>query len=276
MGLETMDERRAMSTANGLKQSSEDWQSLGGLWDRAALIRAFLWQQQYRDARPFLIQFLVRLRRFYSSDFCSGGVIDGGMLIAAAVPEAGLEQLPGNMAQRCFDLVAHARIPITWNEVKAEFGFRSMVVAPIAPPSGVPVGFLMLGHSTRRVYSTAELFVLQSLANEIAWVAREFQSQKEHRVQIGDLAHDVTNTLQLIVGYTALIRQNLKGVLDREQERFFANIETDVERILQQLSHLPAVRTAEGEAAEMVAAIPVKSAAELNDNADLQRVHDEN
>jgi len=121
----------------------------------------------------------------------------------------------------------------------------------------------MLGHSTRRVYSTAELFVLQSLANEIAWVAREFQSQKEHRVQIGDLAHDVTNTLQLIVGYTALIRQNLKGVLDREQERFFANIETDVERILQQLSHHPAVLTAEGEAAEVVAAIPVKSAAEL-------------
>ena len=266
-----MDERRATSTANGLKQSSEDWQSLGGLWDRAALIRAFLWQQQYRDAKPFLIQFLVRLRRFYSSDFCSGGLVDGGTLTAAAVPEAGLEQLPGNIAQRCFDLVAHARIPITWNEVKAEFGFRSMVVAPIAPPSGTPVGFLMLGHSTRRVYSAAELFVLQSLANEIAWVVRELQSQKEHRVQVGDLAHDVTNTLQLIVGYTGLIRQNLNGVLDREQERFFANIETDVERILRQLSHLPAVLTADGEAAEVIAAVPVKSAAELNENADLKK-----
>jgi len=263
-----MDERHTLSAANGLKQSSEDWQSLGGLWDRAGLIRAFLWQQQYHDAKALLIQFLVRLRRFYSSDFCSGGLVDGGTLTAAAVPEAGLEQLPGNIAQRCLDLVAHARILITWNEVKAEFGFRSMVVAPIAPPSGVPVGFLMLGHSTRRVYSAAELFVLQSLANELAWVARELQNQKEHRVQVSDLSHDVKNTLQLIVGYTALIRQNFNGVLDREQEQFFANIESDVERVLRQLSHLPAVLGADKDAPEMAATVPINCSAESKNNAD--------
>ena len=61
-------------------------------------------------------------------------------------------------------------------------------------------------------------------------------------------------------------------MLDREQERFFANIETDVERILRQLSHLPAVLTADGEAAEVIAAVPVKSAAELNENADLKKI----
>ncbi len=256
-----------MSTANGFKPSLEDWSSLGGLWDRAALIRAFLWHQQYDDAKALLNQFLVRLRRFYSVDFCSGGLVDGESLTAAAVPEAGLEQLPGNVARRCIDLVAHARAPITWNEVKAEFGFRSMVVAPIAPPSGAPVGFLMLGHTSRRIYSAAELFVLQSLAGEIAWIARELKNQKEHRVQIADLSHDIKNTLQLIVGYTGSIRQNLNGVLGSEKEQFFANIESDVERILRQLSHPSAVLAAEEEAAEFIAPVPIKSAAESKNNA---------
>ena len=231
----TMDVRRAMSTTNGFKPTLDDWTSLCGLWDRAALIRAFLWQQQCDDTKALLIQFLVRLRRFYSIDFCSGGLVDGESLTAAAVPEAGLEQLPDNFADRCLNLVAHARSPITWNEVKAEFGFRSMVVAPVTPPSGAPVGFLMLAHTSRRVYSAAELFVLQSLASELAWVARQFHSVQEHRVQVVDLSHDVKNTLQLLVGYTGLIRQNLNGALDSEQEQFLVDIESDVERILQHL-----------------------------------------
>jgi len=256
-----------MSTGNGFKQSSEDWQSLGGLWDRAALIRAFLWHQQYADEKALLIQFLVRLRRFYSIEFCSGGLIDGESLTAAAVPEAGLEQLPDNFAGRCLNLVAHARAPITWNEVKAEFGFRSMVVAPVAPPSGTPVGFLMLGHTSRRLYSAAELFVLQSLANELAWVARQFHSQKEHRVQVADLSHDIKNTLQLIVGYTGLIRQNLNGVLGSEQEQFCTDIESDVERILRQLSQPAAVLAIDEDAPEMIVPVPVNSAAETKKNA---------
>ena len=263
-----MDVRRAMSTANGLKPSLDDWTALGGLWDRAALIRAFLWHQQYHDAKALMIQFLVRLRRYYSIDFCSGGLVDGESLTVAAVPEAGLEQLPVNFASRCLNMVAHARAPITWAEVKAEFGFRSMVVAPVAPPSAPPVGFLMLGHTSRRVFSPAELFVLQSLASELAWVAREFHSQKEHRLQVADLSHDVKNTLQLIVGYTGLIRQNLNGVLASEQEQFFANIESDVEKILRQLSQPAAALTTGEEAPEMIVAAPVKSAAETKRNAD--------
>ena len=254
-----------MPTANGFTHSVESWQSLSGLWDRAGLMRAFLWHQQYLDVRALLIQFLVRLRRFYGVDFCSGGLLDGEQLTVAAVPEAGLDQLPGNFARRCLDLVAHARAPITWNEVKAEFGLRSMVVAPIAPPSGVLVGFLMLGHSSRRVYSAAELFVLQTLADELSWVAREMNGKKAHRAEVADLSHDVKNTLQLIVGYTALIRQNLTGVLGGEQERFFSNIESDVEKILEQLSRLPAVLGADDHTFNPPSAATVNIAAALEE-----------
>jgi len=262
-----MEVRRAMSTANGFKQSSEDWQLLSGLWDRAALIRVFLWHQQYADAKALLVQFLVRLRRFYSIDFCSGGLVGGEILTAAAVPEAGLEQLPGNFAARCLNLVAHARVPVTWNEVKAEFGFRSMVVAPVVAPSQTPIGFLMLGHTSRRVYSAAELFVLQSLAGELAWVARVLHSQEEHRGQLADLTQNINNTWQLIVGYTELIRQNFDGALGREQEQIFVKIESDIERMRWQLSQPPAVLSTDQDAPELVAPLLAKPAAKTKKNS---------
>lgn len=248
-----MEVSRAMSPAKESQQSAQDWHALAGLWERAALIRAFLWHQQYADPKALLGQFLVRLKRFYGSEFCAGGLADGEGLSVAAVPEAGVEQLPDNFARRCLELVAHARAPITWNEVKAEFGFRSMVVAPVIPPAGKAVGFLMLGHTTRRVYTAAELFVLKSLTHELAWVAREMHAQKQHHLQVAELSHDIKNSLQLIIDHTGSIRQKLKGALGKEQEEFFANVESDVERILHQLVPAQGNLIGAGQELEMIA-----------------------
>jgi len=232
--------RRDMSTAKASQQALEEWSSLSGLWDRSNLIRIFLWQQTYEDSKALMLQFSVRLRRFYGAEFCAGGLLNGEELIFAAVPEAGLQQLPDNFARRCLGLVAHARAPITWNEVKAEFGFRSMVVAPVTPPTGKPVGFLMLGHANRRIYSAAELFVLQSLVSELAWVVRQYQRHKEHRLQLADLTHDVENTLRLMVSYTGMIREKLSGSLTREQAELLAGVDADIQRLLRQLLAAPA------------------------------------
>lgn len=226
-----------MQTVNSLKQS-EGWESLVGLWDRANTIRTFLWQQQYSDARALLNQYLVRLRRFYGVDFCAGGLLlNAGDLASAAVPEAGLDRLPAHFARRCLELVAHARTPISWNEVKAEFGFRSMVVAPIAPPSTEPMGFLMLGQSTRRLYSPAELFVLQTLAGELSWVGRSL-SGKENQT---DVSHEIKNTLQLLVSNMGFLRQSLSEPLSGEQEKFFSAMDSSVERLTRQLNRVPDV-----------------------------------
>lgn len=230
-----------MQAANSSKKP-ESWESLVGLWDRANIIRTFLWQQQYTDARALLNQFVVRLRRFYGVDFCAAGLLlDSENLTSAAVPEAGLERLPAHFARRCFDLVAHARAPISWNEVKAEFGFRSMVVAPIAPPSVERIGFLMLGQSTRRIYSAAELFVLQALAGELTWIARALTGEKIQREQLTDFSHELKQTLQLIVGNIGFLRESLSDPLDSEQENFFLVLESAVERITQQLNRMPDV-----------------------------------
>ncbi len=214
---------RIMPSVSGPDGSSGGWATFPGLWERANLVRAFLWHQQYADAQSLLKQFLVRLRRFYAVDFCFGALLsDGDELIDAAVPLAGFDRLPANFARRCLDLVAHSRTPIIWNEVSAEFGFQNLVLAPIVPPLGAPLGFLMLGHAQRRNYSAADLFSLQALASELSWAARELQGQAKHRNDLAEVSHSVKNTLQLIIGSTMLIRQNLSGALNDEQEKFSA------------------------------------------------------
>ncbi len=225
---------------------SEGWESLTGLWERASLIRSFLWQQAYADVEVLLNQYLARLRRFYGVDFCAGGLLtEGDRLASSAVPGASLDRLPERFGRRCLDLVAHARAPIRWNEVKAEFGFRSMVVAPVAPPSAEPTGFLMLGHSSRRIYSAAELFVLQILAGELSWVGRELNRNKNHRKQLAGLSDSVKNTFQSIVGNIGLIRQNLSDSLDSEKAKPLCAIESGIEKMNLKLDLVPAIATDE-------------------------------
>ncbi len=85
--------RRITPNAGAADGPNGGWATFPGLWERANLVRAFLWHQQYADARSLLKQFLVRLRRFYSVDFCFGALLsDGDELIDAAGPLAGLGQ----------------------------------------------------------------------------------------------------------------------------------------------------------------------------------------
>src|SRR5262245_10340525 len=257
--------RPNMPAANGFKESTAGWDSLIGLWERANLLRAFLWHQQCADEKALLNQFLVRLRRFYGVDFCFGAlIVDGGKLCEAAVPEAGLVRMPANFARRCFDLVAHSRAPVAWHEVSGEFSFRSTVVAPIAPPIGERLGFLLLGHSSRKGYSAVELFLLQTLASELCWVARELNGKKAHHERLGGLTHDVNNMVQLIAGNCALIRSRLSGVLDRDHEKQFSLIESNIQDILDRMNRLPTVRTSDDTTATSggVALVDVASAVE--------------
>jgi len=229
-----------VANANEWKDSTGSWESLPVLWDRAKLLRAFMWHHQCPDEKAFLAQFLVRLRRFYSVDYCFGALLVGGeRLIDGAVPEAGLDRLPGNFARRCLDLMAHSRAPVVWNEVSGEFGFRSTVVAPITPPVGETLGFLMLGHAQRRSYSAVELFLLQSLASDLCWVVRDINGKNEHQQQYSELTHDVSNVLQVIAANSALIRPKLAAKLADEEERYFSLIESNVDGILQRMQRSP-------------------------------------
>lgn len=230
---------KRLPLANG-RELAGNWDVFVGLWERASLVRAFCWTQQCADQRALLNQFLVRLRRLYNVDFCFGTLIgSGAKLVEFGVPEAGMANVPANLSRRCLDLVANSRAPIAWNDVSDEFGFRSAVVVPVTPAAGRALGFLMLGHSIRRSYSTSELFLLQALAGEFSWAVRALNRKNQLCERLVNMSHDIKNSLQLIIGNTALIRQNISDAQAVEHEKFVGNIESSVQNILTCMNPLP-------------------------------------
>src|SRR5207247_5535836 len=138
-----------------------------------------------------LSHFLVRLRRFFGVDFCFGVLmLNDEKFIKVGIPEAGIGRLPTNFSRRCLDLVANSRAPITWNEVSGEFGFRSAVVAPLTAPAGRPFGFVMLRHSSRKSYSSEELFLLQAMAGDFSWGGADLGVLNEQQSTCTGLSSD--------------------------------------------------------------------------------------
>jgi len=222
------------------REPSGNWEVFVSLWEHANLLRAYCWTQQCGDEMALLNQFLVRLRRLFSVDFCFGAL--GGKdskLVEFGVPETGMANVPANLSRRCLDIVANSRAPIAWNDVNGEFGFRSAVVVPITPPAGPALGFLLLGHTIRRGYTPSELFLLQTLAGEFSWAVRMLNDNNRLCERLAKMSHDIKNSLQVIVGNLELIRQNKSGAQAVVQEKFAGSIESSVENILNCISSLP-------------------------------------
>ena len=186
------------------------WESFVALWERANLVRNFFWNQPICDEKILLTHFLARLRRFFAVDFCFGVlIVNGRKLAEVGMPESIVDQLPKKFSRRCMSLVANSHAPITWNEVSGGLSFRSTVVAPLTPPVGPSFGFLMLGHAIRKSYSAAEMFVLQALAVELSWVARDLAFRKDQQRQLAASARHVNDGLQEILSDTEQIGRKL-------------------------------------------------------------------
>jgi signal transduction histidine kinase len=235
-----------MSNFNGPKQASGEWELFLGMWERANSVRAFFWSQRPEDEKILLTQFLARLRRFFGADFCFGVLsVSEENLVEVGVPEAGLSQLPKNFSRRCLESVANSRAPVTWNEAGVKLGFRSTVLVPLRAPTGPAFGFLMLGQTRSRSYSALELFLLQELAGELSWVARDLAARKFHRQKLATVSHRVKNALQVILGNTTLIRQSGQQ-MPGESDKLLQDIEAAVQLILERLRVLPDSPTASG------------------------------
>jgi len=190
------------------------------MWERANLVRAFFWSQRANDEKLLLTHFLPRLRRFFGVDFCFGALsVSEETLVQVGVPEAGLSQLPQEFSRRCLESVANSRAPVTWNEAGIGLGFRSTVVVPLRAPTGPSFGFLMLGHGRARSYSALELFLLQALAGELSWVVRDLAARKFHEQKLISASQPIKNSLQVISGNAALMRQKMKHDSSAESEK---------------------------------------------------------
>jgi len=204
------DLKRATRASGEVREPAVGWESFVALWERANLVRNFFWNQPICDEKILLTHFLARLRRFFAVDFCFGVlIVNGRKLAEVGMPESTVDQLPKNFSRRCMSLVANSHAPITWNEVSGGLSFRSTVVAPLTPPVGPSFGFLMLGHAIRKSYSAAEMFVLQALAVELSWVARDLAFRKDQQRQLAASARHVNDGLQEILSDTEQIGRKL-------------------------------------------------------------------
>jgi signal transduction histidine kinase len=214
-----------------------NWESFIGLWERANLIRSFVWSHESSDETALFNQFLVRVRRFFNIDFCFIALLqEGGKIIQVGVPEAALGHLPADFVRRSLDIVANSRIPVTWKQFHAKTGFRTVVVSPLSPSVGEPLGFLMLGHTRGRSFTRAELFLLQSMAGELSWAIRELRSKQSHQKLLAAGSLELKNSLHMVLGNCSRLREDEAGVLTTGQDQRLTDIEKGTRESLRTIS----------------------------------------
>ena len=213
--------------------SEQSWDSFLGLWERAHLLRSFVWTQDSADEKTFFKQFLVRVRRFFSVDFCFVALfLDGGKVLQLAFPEDAISHLPPNFVRRALDLIANSRLPVTWEQLSKDSAFKSVVVSPLSPAVGYPLGFFMLGHRQSKHFTRPELYLLQSLAGELSWAVRGLRSKQNYRRLLATLSHELKNSLSVVIGGCALLRDDLEPSPAQDVCRELSGIETASQDIL--------------------------------------------
>jgi signal transduction histidine kinase len=209
------------------------WEAFLRLWERANLLRSFIWTQESPDEKTFFKQFLARARRFFSVDFCFVALfVEGQKILQLSLPEDGASNLPANFVRHALDLIANSRAPVTWKQLGKDSGLKSVVVSPLLATVGQPLGFFMLGHMQPKNFSRSELFLLQLLAGDLSWAIRELRSRQNHHRQLATLSHELKNSLNVIMGDCVLLREDLERSLNAEERHELSNIETTSQEIL--------------------------------------------
>ena len=214
-----------------------NWESFLELWERANLIRSFVWSQESADETALFTHFLVRMRRFFKIDFCFIALHqEDGKIMQAGVPEALLDQLPVDFVRRSMDVVANSRVPVAWKRLHAKTGFQTVVVSPLSPSVGQPLGFLMLGHSRARHFTKAELFLLQSLAGEVSWAVRELRSKHRHHKLLSAASLELKSSLNKVLGECTLLREAEGLVLTSDHGQKLTGIEKTIQETVRTIS----------------------------------------
>ena len=209
------------------------WEAFLQLWERSHLLRSFIWAQESADEKTFFKQFLARARRFFSVDFCFVALFtEGGKVLQLSLPEDGASNLPANFVPHALDLIANSRVPVTWKQLGKDSGLKSVVVAPLLSTVGHPPGFFMLGHMQPKNFSRSELFLLQLLAGDLGWATRELRSRQNYQRLLATLSHELKNSLNVIMGDCALLREELEQSLDAGERRELSDIEATSQEIL--------------------------------------------
>jgi signal transduction histidine kinase len=169
------------------------------LWERANLIRAFIWNQNASDEAVLVRQVVDQIQRAFDIDFCFAALRrDSGEVLQAAAPEALLECLHPAFVSQSMDLVANARMPVKWSRREFQTGFKALMITPFPVVESSPLGFLMLAHSSRRVFTKAELLSMQALAGDVAWALRELRAKRTQHELLSAASVELSRALKLV------------------------------------------------------------------------------
>ncbi len=164
-----------------------------------------------------------------------------------------MNQLPVNFVRLCLDLITNSRVPIVWKQPHKPFDFCRTVISPLSPSVGQPLGFVMMGHSMPKNFASSELFLLQFLAGELSWAIRDRRSRKNQRKLLATVSHQLKNPLQVIVGYSALVQDDLALTCSRQQREQFQQIERSARQLLDIVNGLIDAAVTHGENPSVVA-----------------------
>jgi len=94
----------------------------------------------------------------------------------------------------------------------------------------------MLGHKQPKNFSRSELFLLQLLAGDLGWAIRELRCRQNYQRLQANLSHELKNSLNVIMGDCALLREDLEPSLKPDERTELANIEATSQEILSLIS----------------------------------------
>jgi signal transduction histidine kinase len=221
------------SPSDNLADCRNRWNSFLGLWERANLIRSFLWTHEIDDERVLLTQFLRRLLRLFNVDFCFVALFSkGAKALEVGLPEATRMRLPANFSRLGLDLIADSRVPILRKRPRGPFEFGSTVISPLSPSVGQPFGFLMLAQTMPRSFASSELSLLQSLAGELSWAIRDLHLKRNHQILVEIACQELKNSLGRIAGRTDFLRDNSALVFSRPQQEQRRDFKTSVRELV--------------------------------------------
>jgi len=213
------------------------WEAFLQLWERSQLLRSFIWTQESADERILFKQFLARARRFFSVDVCFVALfLEDGKILQLASPEDAGSSLPANFIRHALDLIANSRVPVTWKQFGKDSGLKTVVVSPLLSSVGQPLGFFLLGHMQAKHFSRSELLLLQLVSGELSWAIRELRLKHSQQRQLATLSHELKNSLNVIMGDCALLREDLELSLKAEECSELVDIEATSQEILSLIS----------------------------------------
>jgi signal transduction histidine kinase len=213
------------------------------LWERANLIRSFVWNYEGDDEAVLLRELVTRVQEAFSIDFCLSALrARAGDTIQAAAPEVLLGRVPTAFVGQSMELIANSRMPVKWMRPEAQTGFRGLLIMPFPTGEGWPLGFLMLAHSTRRNFTRAELLLMQALTSDVGWAIRELRCKRTQDQLLSRASVELTNALELVRGGLWRDSDGLS-----KEERVISRIEANIQetlRLITGLSRVPGVGNA--------------------------------